>query len=80
MVSGGPGQPKVWKKVKLLFVSADSAEVTRTVQRLLQAGIRCGVSRERWNSCHAVWLQDDKDFVRALRIWQLYARHRLPAS
>ena len=76
----GRGSAKTWKTAKLLFVSTDTQEVTQTVKWLLRSGIRCEVRRERWNSCHGVWLQDERDFPKALRIWMLYSKPRpLPA-
>jgi hypothetical protein len=73
------GSRKPWKQVKLLFVSSDPEEIIRTVRYLLRAGVRCAVRRERWNSCYGVWVQNEEDFPRALRIYMDCAKpHPLP--
>ena len=63
-----------WREGKLLFISSNPREVTKTVSRLLQSRVRCEVRKERWNSCYGVWLQDQEDFPKALRIWRLSAK------
>ena len=72
----GGGSCKPWKQVKLLFVSSDSDEIIRTVRYLLRAGVRCAVRKERWNSCYGVWVQNEEDFPRALRIYLDCAKPR----
>jgi hypothetical protein len=61
---------------RLLFASSDRAEMTRTVKSLLLAGVRCEVRKERRSSSYGVWLQEERDFPRALGIWKLYAKPR----
>ena len=63
------GLSKPWKQVKLLFVSSNPEEIINTIKYLLRAGVRCAVRRERWNSCYGVWVQNEADFPRALRIY-----------
>jgi len=62
--------------MKLLFLSLDRREVTRTVTRLVLAGVRCAVCREAGDCSYGVWVQHEQDFPNALRIWMLHAKPR----
>lgn len=53
--------------MKLLHLSSDLREITRSVKRLLRMRVRCAVC-EYSNSQVGVWVQHDTDFLRASKI------------
>ncbi len=53
--------------MKLLCLSSDIRAASRSIPRLLSLGIRC-VVREYSNAHVGVWVQQDTDLPRALRI------------
>ncbi len=55
--------------MKLLFSSFELEEIQRHVKRLVFASIRCSVCRNPGDSSLSVWINDDTDFPRALKIF-----------
>ncbi len=53
--------------MKLLLLSSDVREVAELVDQLLPVGIRCAV-RRNGNSQVGLWILQDTDFPRALKI------------
>ncbi len=62
--------------MKLLFLSAEPRELKQAVKRLLWARVRCGVGKDPTSSSLGVWVQEERDFPRALDIFMLRNRPR----
>lgn len=62
--------------MRLLFLSSEPAELRQTLKWLLRASIPCAVWRGDGIARYGVWVQNDEDFPKALRIRMLWAKPR----